>query len=66
MIIAFFLRGAENVCYQISRENAQLMVDVGMSQRQLVDFIDKDREYGPETTLRELPWNKKGETIWHR
>lgn len=64
MIIAFFLRGAEHVRYQISRENAQLMVDVGMSQRQLVDFINKDREYGPETTMRELPWANKKETTW--
>jgi hypothetical protein len=64
MIVSFFLKGAENVRYQISRKNAQLMVDVGMTKRQMIDFINTDRDYGPETTMRELPWNNKKETTW--
>jgi hypothetical protein len=56
MIVAFFLRGAQKARYQISRKDAQIWVDLGMSREELSEFVGKERDYGPETTIGHLPW----------
>ena len=56
MIAAYFLKGVEKARYQISRENAQLWVDIGMTPDEVREFIGKERDYGPETTIGALPW----------
>ena len=58
MIVAFFLKGAQKARYQISRKDGQLWVDLGMSDRELAAFLAKERDYGPETTVEQLPWRR--------
>lgn len=58
MIVAFFLKGAQKARYQISRKDGQLWVDLGMSDLELAAFIGKVRDYGPETTIDNLPWRR--------
>jgi hypothetical protein len=56
MIVAFFLRGAQKARYQISRKDAQIWVDLGMTGEEVVKFVKVERDYGPETTVGDLPW----------
>ena len=58
MIVAFYLRGAQKARYQISRKDAQIWVDLGMSREELAEFIGTVRDYGPEITIGHLPWRE--------